>query len=552
MKIYTCILVAACAATAAAAPVDLLGREQGRLSAMPQKSFENLRDLTDRRIAEIRATPNMSFTVTSSYFFGTNTPYVSAAGNDSNDGQTPETAWKTIDKVNGYLGYGVKYVCFRRGDVFRGTIKAQSGITYTAYGDESKPKPCIYVSPENGAVPNKWQQTDAPNVWKYNAGTNDVGTIVFDGGRAHAIKIVPERHTNATDTVEFTQLYTGEPFTNSYKDLAHDLHFWHDYTKTTRFKKYAKGDGTLYLYSEQDPGVRFKSIEFCPKQFAFKIEVTGNVTIDNLCIKYCGAHAIGAGSSDNPTPVRNLKITNCEFGWIGGSTQNEYSDKRNYPVRYGNAVEIYGGCDGYTVDNCYIYQVYDAAITHQFGLTDNVPQTDQKNISYANNVIECCNYSIEYFLSLNGRDPNSNTTHMENISIVSNIMWDAGIGFCQQRPITNEAAHIKSWNSNNRTKNYVIRDNVFARSTAMLVQINSTLANSDGTDSMPKAMSGNVFIGNKGQLLGVVNQGNGIWLRYNDAGVSTLCERYANNYFLTEPKRKYSLSVVPPGPHVEQ
>ena len=555
MKIHSCIVGAAFAAMSvattapfllSAAPVNLLDREQGRLSAMPQKSFEDLRDLTDRRIAEIRATPNMSISS------GEVVRYVSANGDDTKDGKTEATAWKTLGKLTSgnlkpWFQTPVNCVRFRRGDVFRGQLQAVSGVTYTAYG--TGPKPCIYASTANGANTSKWKQTDAPNVWKYYAGMADVGTIVFDGGRSHAIKIVPERHTNATDTVKFTQLYTGEPFTNSYKDLAHDLHFWHDYTTNTWFKKYAKGDGYLYLYSSKgNPGSRFKSIEFCTGNHAIKVDVTSDVTIDNLCIKYVGAHGIGAGSNTDPTLVKNLKVTNCEFGWIGGSVQSEYSNVRNYPIRYGNAVEIYGGCDGYTVENCYIYQVYDAGITHQFDLNNNVTKTKQKNIRYANNVIECCNYSIEYFL-MRGKQPNDTTSQMENVSIVSNIMWDAGTGFCEQRPITYEAAHIKSWQLDNRAKNFSIRDNVFARSKVMLLQVNATLKNTDGNDSMP-TMTGNLFIGDYGQRFGVANQGSAVSLKYDDDGISKLCESFANNYFLITPRRKYSLSVAPPGPQL--
>lgn len=38
------------------------------------------------------------------------------------------------------------------------------------------------------------------------------------------------------------------------------------------------------------------------------------------------------------------------------------------PTRYGNGVEIYGGCDGYTIDNCYVHDVYDAGIAHQYDM----------------------------------------------------------------------------------------------------------------------------------------------------------------------------------------
>ncbi len=53
-------------------------------------------------------------------------------------------------------------------------------------------------------------------------------------------------------------------------------------------------------------------------------------------------------------------------------------------------------------------------------------------------------------------------------------------------------------------------------------------------------------------MSGSVSQNTVVQLNYTEAGVSKLCERYADNYFMTEPKRKYSLWAVPPGPHLER
>ena len=532
--------VASAALSCHAAPIDMSSYAQSRLSPMSQKSFEDLRDRTNQRIAEIRATPDI---VPPS---GATVYYASTKSSNTYGIGTKNYPWKNLSQVNS--APSGSYVLFERGSVFRGQLQPNnSNVTYSAYG--TGPKPRIYASPANGADSSKWTEASGTsNVWQYNIGTNDVGTIVFDGGREHAIKIVPYYHTNATAAVKFTQHYTGEPFTNGYKDLAHDLHFWHDYTTNSVFKPHSKGTGNIYLYSAKgNPGERFKSIEFCIKKHAINVGYKENMHIDNLCIKYTGAHGIAGSDNKNPNPLKKLKVTNCEFGWIGGAIQ--WENDSGGPTRYGNAVEIYGGCDDFVVSNCYVYQVYDAGITQQFSLQSSSQTMNQKNIRYVNNVVENCNYSIEYFL---GSVPTNNTSHIENFLIADNIMWDAGSGFCEQRPNTNEAAHIKSWPSKNRAKNYVIRDNVFARSKVMLVHINSTLANTDGTDSMPKTMSGNVFIGDKGQLLGIVNQGTGVKLKYNDAGVSTLCERYPANYFMTELKRKYSLWALPPSPHVDR
>ena len=80
--------------------------------------------------------------------------------------------------------------------------------------------------------------------------------------------------------------------------------------------------------------------------------------VDNLCMKYIGIHAVSAGGPC----ICGLRVTGCEIGWVGGCIQHYYGTDPNYPqggrgtvTRYGNGVEIYGGCDGYTVTDRYIY-----------------------------------------------------------------------------------------------------------------------------------------------------------------------------------------------------
>ena len=94
--------------------------------------------------------------------------------------------------------------------------------------------------------------------------------------------------------------------------------------------------------------------------------------------------------------VKNLKVANCEFGWIGGSIQSEGIFGRHWPTRFGNGVEIYGGCDGFTVEKCYVHDIYDAGLTQQFGMHSwkGGAPVIQRDIMYSRNVIERCNYSI--------------------------------------------------------------------------------------------------------------------------------------------------------------
>ncbi|MCR5414147.1 MAG: hypothetical protein K6F50_05410, partial [Kiritimatiellae bacterium] len=187
------------------------------------------------------------------------------------------------------------------------------------------------------------------------------------------------------------------------------------------------------------------------------------------------------------------------------------------------------------VENCYVHDVYDAALTHQYGyFGGDGPEVLMRNVRYAKNVIERCNYSIEYFLS-GIADPATNKSRMENIVIDLNLMRDAATGFCEQRPDHKQGAHIKSWRFNggksrNRASGFAITRNIFLRSRDMMLEISSGIMNDDGTDSMPE-MTDNVFVGVKGQRFGVLNQGKAVELKYDESIVGRLGSRYSGNVF---------------------
>ena len=71
--------------------------------------------------------------------------YISSEGNDLNDGLTPETAILSLEHLNSLDLQPGDGVMFRRGDLWRGQLKAKRGVTYSAYGNGEKPR--IYGSP---------------------------------------------------------------------------------------------------------------------------------------------------------------------------------------------------------------------------------------------------------------------------------------------------------------------------------------------------------------------------------------------------------------------
>ena len=377
--------------------------------------------------------------------------YVSTEGNDDNDGKSADTPIKTLEKVSALEYNPGDTVLFKRGETFRGKMLAKEGVTYSAYGEGAKP--IISGSPENMAYPECWTLLDGTeNIWIYKKELQDVGGICFDEGKTAGTKILPKY---------FGGMYRNEdgtPFDPT-KDMSCDLAFFsclgNDTPRWT--PDTVNAAGRFYLRCDKgNPGEVFDSIEILTR--GANIGVRGdNVTIDNLCILHCGCHGIGTGSR------AGLTVRNCELGWIGGCIQ--FYHQNGNMTRFGNGIEIYVSCRDFTVENCYIYQVYDAGVTHQYK-SDRIGETvcNMENVLYKNNLIEFCIYSIEYFLEQAGNDEQV----MKNILMTGNICRFSGYGWGSY---PSRAAHIKGWDHRNRSENFVIENNIFDRSRSMLLHI---------------------------------------------------------------------------------
>lgn len=428
-----------------------------------------------------------------------NAYYVSAQGCDDNDGRSPQTPWKSLSRVSdGVLKPG-DGVFFRRGDTFRGSITAQSGVTYAAYGSGEKPR--LYGWVQDLADGSLWSLYDAShNIWKLNGSIPDCGTLVFNGGEQHCRKLIPSyinghfvHRDNETQPFDMTREMTCD------LDMVclYDARLTNIPSKGMDFPVPlidAESYGDLYIRCDRgNPGVVFREIEAVPRRCMFRVGHAQQVTIDNLCIRYVGAHAISAVGH-----VIGLHVSNCEIGWIGGSIQHYLGTDPNYPqggrgtvTRFGNGVEVYGGCEDYTVENCYIYQCYDAGITHQ--VTTNGKAYQMEHIRYRGNLVENCVYAIEYFLEKTGGD---NASFIRDCQICDNILRFSGYGWGQQRHNTDTPAHIKGWSYENTASDFLIRNNIFDRSAYRMLHLVAKEA-----DSCP-AMSANTYIQHLGRPLG--------------------------------------------------
>ena len=377
--------------------------------------------------------------------------YVSAKdGNDLNDGLSPEKAIKSLDRVHTLpLEFG-DAVLLERGCEWRGNGISLNlnGITIAAYGDGEKP--IMNISLKNYAVPCEWLKTDTENVWKYKYPFGvDVGHIVCDG-KVHCIKKCKGHHG----------------FGDDYKELSEDLEFYCD-----RFN-----ENYLYFHSENNPGERFRLMEIQRFVPGILIGAKSDIRVDN--IKIVNAFfGISSGS------IVNFHVSNCEFGFIGGS--GRFNGNNENTVRLGNGVEVYGFCTNFTVENCYFHDIYDAGVTHQRGGNSPIPIV-MENVVYRENLFERCIYSIEYFNNCNHEED-----IMRHIRFTDNICRYAG-GFGWQRP-NKFARHIQGgWkgviNRKSPCEDYVVEGNIFDRSIDTILSISSIKES-----HLPK-MRGNTYV----------------------------------------------------------
>ena len=347
--------------------------------------------------------------------------YISSInGDDNNNGLSPETAWRTLDKLvasNGEDDCIITYehvvkagdaVFLERGSVFNATLKTRftggyaihivDGVDYGAYGVGEKPVITNCIDP-NGC--KNWTATEWENVWRCEdriitpkvtttLGYSDAGNIIVykkDGSVCYGIKMLDKKPENPyNSTTDNLGLVTngkeifhsgGKRFSNP-GCMENELEYFHDWVS-----------GYVYMYSSLgNPGEVFDKVIITKRGAGFFDGSSSN--IDNIAFKYIGTFGISVSNA------MNLVITNCTFEWIGGSIQNG-------TTVYGGAIQNWNDCDKLHIIHCYADQMLDAAFSTQGG-SDNDPCIMNDVIirdcvaTRTNSSVELWNYSVDRML----------------------------------------------------------------------------------------------------------------------------------------------------------
>lgn len=420
-----------------------------------------------------------------------NAYYIDPAGNDENDGLSPETAWRTFMRTTWGDVQPGDAVFLKRGEIFRSPESALpilSEVTYSAYGEGSKP--VVTRVPENSAKPEYWslyyEGEDGTKIWQYHEDLGDVAGIVFDdesyasrvtewptpeGWAAVEIKEMDPVHGISTQddpcspvkvvgTGEYRTIEENLPENLNYITRVDLTDLEYPWDPTEEFHS-----GPLYLRCDEgNPGELYKDIEilslldsgiFSSDLIVDAYGADGYV-LDNLSVKYYITNAVCGGLFD----ARDAVIQNCTFEFGGNRLHTVWSQEPTSGGAYigdgiycvANNVTIRDNYMRHGGEGCMFESGMDAA-------------ENMGTYTVTGNLMENCGEGIRIFLW-----NEDEVDRFEKIIIQDNYILNSGDSMnncCFEEPLAMDLG----WEAVRYAKEFDVSNNVMLGSTMSMLRI---------------------------------------------------------------------------------
>lgn len=346
------------------------------------------------------------------------------AGDDQANGMTPETAWRSLDRVNRFIPRTSTRISFKRGGTWRGSLDLHGGtvsrgwVAYGASGAPDAPKPRILTSVDIG---EGWRATAVANVWEHvweEDANLPSGDVVQGPGNLYFL--------------DAQGVVLGWGWRKqSRPQLVRDGDFF-----------YSPSERRIELFSSAKPGGR---IEAAINRNGGQYSGQSFLIVEDLDLRFGGAMGLRGHEA------KHLRFRRLDVSWYGGGT------KRGEYVRLGNGVELEGSIEDAIVEEGRFFQIYDTGVDSQKVGTTAFTQRD---ISFRRNVISRTGLACFEFW---GRGASG--SKFERVSFTNNtcLFSGSGWGFEQHDHVGQGqiGADVLIFENSASVSNFVVTENIF-------------------------------------------------------------------------------------------
>jgi len=310
----------------------------------------------------------------------------SASGNDTNNGDSESTAWKSLAKVNSQILQPGDNVLFKSGLIYEGALEL------TASGTESNP--IIFGTYGSGSLP-VFTGSKTETSWTLHSGSIYKKTMTYTPGKTGS-GIVLEDGT----PLEFRNWNT-----NAETSLGSESGVF----------TYDPGDlfsGTIYIACSDSANPSTHSIEAGFHLIGVHGENISNININNIHFKNYSCHGISLRSCSN------INVSGCKAENIGSAVLSLS------PLLYGgNGFEFTLNSSNCSVSDSSAVNIFDSGFSPQVFESNTLT----RDITFSNCIADKCGFAgIEISVLKYGTSSNEK---LQNIRVDSCTVSNSGKGW---------------------------------------------------------------------------------------------------------------------------